>query len=711
MTPPATASMLPANACTGCQCPRDNASWREYDVGVACDVVDGSAFSSQAPCMCGDTRCKQSEVCTYSPFVELCQRSGALVLRSPCMLGGSPLIFEYECNTYFDAPVYSAVGGYYPYWDYGCAGVIGSPAIWVFDTDEPARAPRQTDLDGDSACNVLAYINSYEISGPPPGTQNWTISCDTGADKESEIIIEHLYGPLPAVESTGDACPCAPWATATVTTSATSTSTVTLSGTSTTFATETAPTPAPPPTPAPTAPTRAAPPTPAPTPASTDSDCPDNSTGHSVGHGCVCDAGYSGSIWPARDYPFYNGSCIAVNCPEHSTGVSAPDSCTCEPGHMGAIRPASEAPFYNGSCVAVECPAGSSGTSVANGCVCNLGYSGTWTCEAGYSDTITATTIEPYYSGSCEAVNCPGNSTGNSVADGCACNAGFEGVINPISEPPFYSGTCTVLGCSAAPTHAPTALPTYSPTSAPTVSPTASPTLVPTFLPTPAPTFLPTPAPTHLPGAPTPPPTVAPTFAPTSAPTLAPTLLPCAKFDEAGTSYPCKCGTATCNQDELCYFASSTCAPACSNIDATDLFDTTVGRCGRGANICTTTNSNYCHKESNRCIACSSEGTCDDVVYVCEGFEVLSHAWQGRANLRNAVIPSSIYLIGEFAFADSPLQSVSIPEGALIIRNSAFENTSLTEVRLPSTPRAVFDRAFWSNSYLRHMTMFFPKPS
>ncbi|CAK0810360.1 unnamed protein product, partial [Prorocentrum cordatum] len=437
-----------------------------------------------------------------------------------------------------------------------------------------------------------------------------------------------------------------------------------------------------------------------------DSNCPDNSTGHSVGHGCVCDAGYSGSIWPARDYPFYNGSCIAVNCPEHSTGVSVPDNCTCEPGYMGAIRPASEAPFYNGSCVAVECPAGSSGTSVANGCVCNPGYSGTWTCEAGYSDAITATTIEPYYSGSCEAVNCPGNSTGSSVADGCACNAGFEGVINPISEPPFYSGTCTVLECSAAPTHAPTALPTYSPTSAPTVSPTASPTLVPTFLPTPAPT--------HLPGVPTPPPTVAPTFAPTSAPTPAPTLLPCANFDEAGTSYPCKCGTATCNQDELCYFASSTCVPACSNIDATgsaDLFDTTVGRCGCGANICTTTNSSYCHKESNRCIACSSEGTCDDVVYVCEGFEVRSHAWQGCANLRNAVIPSSIYLIGEFAFADSSLQSVSIPEGALIIRNSAFENTSLTEVRLPSTLRAVFDRAFWSNSYLRHVTMFFPKPS
>jgi len=246
MTPPATASTLPANACTGCQCPRDDTSWREYDVGVACDVVDGSAFSSQAPCMCGGTRCKQSEVCTYSPFVELCQRSGALVLRSPCMLGGSPLIFEYEFDTYFDAPVYSAVGGYYLYWDYGCAGVIGSPAIWVLDTDEPARAPRQTDLDGDSACNVLAYINSYEISGPPSGTQNWTISCDTGADKESEIIIEHLYGPLPAVESTGDACPCTPWATATsssttltVTTSATSTSTVTLSGTTTTFATET----------------------------------------------------------------------------------------------------------------------------------------------------------------------------------------------------------------------------------------------------------------------------------------------------------------------------------------------------------------------------------------------------------------------------------------------------------------------------------------
>eukprot|EP00959_Pyramimonas_sp_CCMP1952_P384605 8060445-Pyramimonas_sp.AAC.1 len=85
---------------------------------------------------------------------------------------------------------------------------------------------------------------------------------------------------------------------------------------------------------------------------------------------------------------------------------------------MEAIRPASEAPFYNGSCVAVECPAGSSGTSVANGCVCNPGYSGTWTCEAGYSDAITATTIEPYYSGSCEAVNCPGNSTGSSVADG-----------------------------------------------------------------------------------------------------------------------------------------------------------------------------------------------------------------------------------------------------------------------------------------------------
>lgn len=43
--------------------------------------------------------------------------------------------------------------------------------------------------------------------------------------------------------------------------------------------------------------------------------------------------------------------------------------------------------------------------------------------------SIAATGSAPFFSGKCEDVACPADSTGDSVAAGCRCNAGFSGVI------------------------------------------------------------------------------------------------------------------------------------------------------------------------------------------------------------------------------------------------------------------------------------------
>ena len=42
--------------------------------------------------------------------------------------------------------------------------------------------------------------------------------------------------------------------------------------------------------------------------------CPANSDGDDVPAGCMCNAGYSGSVTASTDAPFYEGSCAGTVC-------------------------------------------------------------------------------------------------------------------------------------------------------------------------------------------------------------------------------------------------------------------------------------------------------------------------------------------------------------------------------------------------------------
>lgn len=93
-------------------------------------------------------------------------------------------------------------------------------------------------------------------------------------------------------------------------------------------------------------------------------------------------------------------------------------------------------PWVEASCTAVDCPSLSTGDSVETGC----------TCDDGYSGTIIATDVAPFYSGSCEeevSTPCPSYSTGDSVQVGCTCEDGYTGEIVAADVAPFYSGSCT----------------------------------------------------------------------------------------------------------------------------------------------------------------------------------------------------------------------------------------------------------------------------
>ena len=47
----------------------------------------------------------------------------------------------------------------------------------------------------------------------------------------------------------------------------------------------------------------------------------------------------------------------------------------------------------------------------------------------------------------CTAVECPVNSNGNDVSDGCKCDPGFSGGVAATSADPFYTSTCTAITC------------------------------------------------------------------------------------------------------------------------------------------------------------------------------------------------------------------------------------------------------------------------
>ncbi|CAK9088453.1 Tenascin [Durusdinium trenchii] len=78
--------------------------------------------------------------------------------------------------------------------------------------------------------------------------------------------------------------------------------------------------------------------------------CPADSTGSSVGSGCSCNAGFSGTIEPTGDSPFFKGSCSAVACPSWTDGKNVPSGCACWKGYFGSLQATSSQPYYTGSC-------------------------------------------------------------------------------------------------------------------------------------------------------------------------------------------------------------------------------------------------------------------------------------------------------------------------------------------------------------------------
>jgi hypothetical protein len=110
----------------------------------------------------------------------------------------------------------------------------------------------------------------------------------------------------------------------------------------------------------------------------------DNNNGAGQRYSCVAGA-FSGTLL----------SCSAVPCPANSSGGSVPLGCICNAGFSGSVVPTSTAP-YSTSCRPVACPLHSFGIDVATGCSCLHGYSG----------TVQATRSPPYYTSSCQGIAC-----------------------------------------------------------------------------------------------------------------------------------------------------------------------------------------------------------------------------------------------------------------------------------------------------------------
>jgi len=65
--------------------------------------------------------------------------------------------------------------------------------------------------------------------------------------------------------------------------------------------------------------------------------------------------------------------------------------------------------------------------------------------------------------------------------------------------------------------------------------------------------------------------------------------------------------------------------------------------------------------------------------------------------LTSVTLPNSITEIGYGAFSDNQLTSVTIPEGVTTIQNSAFANNQLTSISLPNTLAFIGEFAFDNN--------------
>lgn len=107
-----------------------------------------------------------------------------------------------------------------------------------------------------------------------------------------------------------------------------------------------------------------------------------------------------------------------------------------------------------------------------------------------------------------------------------------------------------------------------------------------------------------------------------------------------------------------------------------------------------------------RCSFCGIANYIGDE-YENSGFEISGRTlvhYSGSA--LNAVIPNSIVIIGERAFADSVIESVSIPDSVIRIENYAFlDCKGLTSVAIPNSVRYIGNRAFLGCEALMTITM------
>ena len=150
--------------------------------------------------------------------------------------------------------------------------------------------------------------------------------------------------------------------------------------------------------------------------------CPGNSTGTDVPtQDCVCDAGYSNL---ECDVPSWLVSSGSGSGSEYSNDG---DGC-----RTGTINAEYTDPYYSGGCEPVPCPTNSTGTDIITGdCVCDPGYFG----------SIVPAIGDPYYAGGCTLAACPTNTYGSGVVAGCGCVAGYNGTLGEASRtPPYFAG-------------------------------------------------------------------------------------------------------------------------------------------------------------------------------------------------------------------------------------------------------------------------------
>eukprot|EP00048_Salpingoeca_helianthica_P014505 m.222013 g.222013 ORF g.222013 m.222013 type:complete len:511 (-) comp15941_c0_seq1:113-1645(-) len=123
--------------------------------------------------------------------------------------------------------------------------------------------------------------------------------------------------------------------------------------------------------------------------------CPPDSTGTSVGRGCVCNTGFRPVTVTSFTAPFNILSCQAAACPANSTAsTTTPGRCDCLPGFSGSVFWMSQTLTFVSSCAPVICPSFTIGVTVIQGCACNntLGQ---------YGPALIPASVSPFYNNTC----------------------------------------------------------------------------------------------------------------------------------------------------------------------------------------------------------------------------------------------------------------------------------------------------------------------